>query len=104
MAAGCTHLDQTTVTALPASADGCEECLAAGGAWLHLRICLSCGHAGCCDNSPDSHATAHAGATGHPSIRSIAPGEEWSWCIVDKVAMRIPEVRGQTAIPPSPMT
>lgn len=101
--AGCTHLDQIAITELPASAEGCEECLAAGGVWLHLRICLSCGHVGCCDDSPNKHATAHAGATGHAIIRSIEPGEEWSWCFVDEVAMRIPDVTGETAIPPSPM-
>jgi uncharacterized UBP type Zn finger protein len=99
----CTHLDQVTVTELPQAVDGCEDCLAAGGAWLHLRICLSCGHVGCCDDSPNRHATAHAGASGHPIIRSLEPGEDWSWCYADELGMRIPEVHGATRIPPSPM-
>jgi uncharacterized UBP type Zn finger protein len=99
----CTHLDQITVTELPEEVAGCEDCLAAGGVWLHLRICLSCGHVGCCDDSPSKHATAHAQSSGHPIIRSIEPGEDWSWCYPDDVAMRIPEVHGAPRIPPSPM-
>ena len=101
--ARCTHLDSVTVTELPASVDGCPDCLAAGEPWCHLRICLSCGNVGCCDDSPNRHATAHATSSGHPLIRSIQPGEDWSWCFVDEVAMRIPEVTGAPAIPPSPM-
>jgi uncharacterized UBP type Zn finger protein len=99
----CTHLDQITVTELPEEVAGCEDCLAAGGVWLHLRICLSCGHVGCCDDSPSKHATAHAQSSGHPIIRSIEPGEDWSWCYPDDVAMRIAEVHGAPRIPPSPM-
>jgi uncharacterized UBP type Zn finger protein len=99
----CDHLGTITVTELPASADGCQECLAQGGVWLHLRICLECGHVGCCDDSPGRHATAHAHAEGHPLVRSLEPGETWSWCYLDEVAMVIPGVRGQTRIPPSPM-
>ena len=101
--AECTHLGAITVLELPASVEGCEDCLRIGGKWLHLRICLSCGHVGCCDDSPNRHATAHAGDTGHPLIRSLEPGEEWSWCFVDQVAMIVSDVRGQTRIPPSPM-
>ena len=101
--ARCTHLDSVTVTELPDAADGCVDCLPTGDPWCHLRICLSCGHVGCCDDSPNRHATAHAQDTGHPLIRSIQPGEEWSWCFVDEVAMRIPQVTGAPAIPPSPM-
>ncbi len=99
----CTHLDSVKVTELPDSSDGCEECLASDGVWCHLRICLTCGHVGCCDSSPNRHATAHAQATGHPLIRSIQPGEDWSWCFVDEVMMRIGEVAGEPRIPPSPM-
>jgi uncharacterized UBP type Zn finger protein len=102
-AAPCTHLDHIEVLDLPESVDGCEECLATGGAWLHLRICLECGHVGCCDDSPNRHATAHAHATEHPIIRSLEPGEDWCWCFVDEVAMRIPDVRGATRIPASPL-
>jgi uncharacterized UBP type Zn finger protein len=99
----CTHLDHVLITELPDQVDGCEECLAAGGEWLHLRICLECGHVGCCDDSPNRHATAHAAATSHPIIRSLEPGERWSWCFVDELAMIIPEVQGTTRIPPSPL-
>lgn len=63
--------------------EGCEECLAAGGRWVHLRRCLSCGHVGCCDSSPGKHATAHFQATGHPVVRSYEPGETWRWCYAD---------------------
>jgi uncharacterized UBP type Zn finger protein len=99
----CTHLDHVHVTQLPEAVDGCEECLLTGDPWLHLRICLECGHVGCCDDSPNRHATAHAGSHEHPIIRSIEPGEQWSWCYVDGVTMIVPEVVGETRIPPSPM-
>jgi uncharacterized UBP type Zn finger protein len=99
----CTHLDSITVTQLPESVEGCEDCLREGGAWLHLRICLSCGHVGCCDDSPARHASAHARDNAHHLIRSLEPGEDWVWCFADEVAMRIPEIRGNTRIPPSPM-
>ncbi|HEY2479092.1 MAG TPA: UBP-type zinc finger domain-containing protein [Solirubrobacterales bacterium] len=62
---------------VPPSGDGCAECLAAGGWWLHLRRCAACGHVGCCDNSPEQHATRHYEETGHPVIRSFEPGETW---------------------------
>ncbi len=101
--ASCTHLDMVALTELPAEVAGCEECLRGGGEWLHLRICLTCGHVGCCDDSPNRHATAHQRASGHPLIRSLEPGEEWSWCYEDEVAMVIADVHGQTRIPPSPM-
>lgn len=99
----CTHLDQVQVTQLPDAVDGCEDCLASGDKWLHLRICLECGKVGCCDDSPNRHASAHAQASGHPLIRSLEPGEEWSYCFVDEVALLIPKVRGETQIPPSPL-
>ena len=85
------------------SALGCEECLKLGSAWVHLRLCRTCGHVGCCDSSPERHASAHAGASDHPIMRSLEPGEDWSWCVVDEVAMLIPEVHGETRIPPSPL-
>jgi hypothetical protein len=99
----CTHLDHVHVTELPEAVDGCEECLAENGGWVHLRICLECGHVGCCDSSPGRHASGHARAAGHPIIRSLEPGEDWSWCFEDEVAMRIPRVQGETRIPPSPL-
>jgi uncharacterized UBP type Zn finger protein len=99
----CRHLDTITVTELPESVAGCEDCLASGGVWMHLRICLACGHVGCCDDSPNRHASKHAAAAGHPLIRSLEPGEDWSWCFLDEVAMVISEITGETRIPPSPM-
>jgi uncharacterized UBP type Zn finger protein len=99
----CTHLNTIEVTELPASVDGCTDCLRDGGVWLHLRICLQCGHVGCCDDSPGQHASRHADAAGHPLIRSLEPGEDWVWCFPDELAMVIPEITGTTRIPPSPM-
>jgi hypothetical protein len=101
--AACTHLDQIRITQLPDAVDGCEECLLTGDPWLHLRICLECGKVGCCDDSPNRHARAHAQLGGHPLIHSLEPGERWSWCFVDELAMDIPAVQGETVIPPSPM-
>ena len=83
----CTHLDQITVR--PPSRDeieGCEECLKTGDRWVHLRMCETCGKIGCCDSSPNRHASRHAHDEGHPIARSAEPGEEWSWCYVDEVA------------------
>jgi uncharacterized UBP type Zn finger protein len=86
MAETCTHLDTVEVLELPDAIPGCEECLAMGSTWVHLRMCQSCGHIGCCDDSPNRHATAHFAATEHPIIRSAEPGEDWSWCFVDELA------------------
>jgi uncharacterized UBP type Zn finger protein len=101
--ADCTHLDHVLITELPERVEGCADCLLTGDPWLHLRICLECGHVGCCDDSPNRHASAHARSTMHPIIRSLQPGETWSWCYVDELGMIIPEVKGKTRIPPSPM-
>jgi uncharacterized UBP type Zn finger protein len=101
--ATCDHTDQVKLHELPASAEGCEDCLRTGSQWVHLRICLTCGHVGCCDDSPMRHATAHAQSAAHPIIRSIEPGEEWCWCFIDEVAYRLPDVHGETRIPPSPL-
>jgi uncharacterized UBP type Zn finger protein len=83
--ATCTHLDEISVTELPSSIAGCEECLRTGGRWVHLRMCASCGQIGCCDASPHRHARVHAAESGHPIARSAEPGEEWSWCYVDEI-------------------
>jgi hypothetical protein len=99
----CTHLDHVHVTELPEAVDGCEDCLASGGKWVHLRICLECGRVGCCDSSPGRHASAHARESHHPIIRSLQPGEDWSWCFEDEIGLLIPQVRGETRIPPSPL-
>lgn len=64
---------------------GCEECLKMGASWVHLRVCLICGHVGCCDQSQHKHATAHYNATGHEVIQSFEPGEDWLWCYVDEL-------------------
>lgn len=85
----CAHADDLAVTTPPDPVPGCEECLAAGGTWVHLRLCQACGHVGCCDDSPGRHATAHHEATGHPVVRSAEPGEDWSWCYVDEVMFRV---------------
>jgi CPA1 family monovalent cation:H+ antiporter len=71
----------------PTTPHGCQECLASGGRWVHLRCCRTCGHVGCCDSSPGRHATAHFHATHHPVIRSHEPGETWSWCYVDEAML-----------------
>ena len=87
----CTHLDQVRIFDVPARAQvpGCEECLKMGGQWVHLRMCMICGHVGCCDNSPGQHATAHFDETGHPLIQSFEPGEAWWWCYVDEFAFEV---------------
>lgn len=89
MPAECTHLDQVQVLEAPAQIEGCEECLKMGTRWVHLRMCQTCGHIGCCDNSPEKHATAHNHETGHPIIRSVEPGETWSWCYPDELMMEL---------------
>jgi uncharacterized UBP type Zn finger protein len=69
---------------VPQTTEGCQECLLIGSPWLHLRLCLTCGHVGCCDSSPMRHARAHARTDGHPIVRSFEPGEAWRWCYVDE--------------------
>jgi hypothetical protein len=81
----CSHLDLIKLTTLPASIAGCEECLAIGGSWVHLRMCMTCGKIGCCDSSPNRHASRHAREEDHPVVLSAEPGEEWSWCFIDEV-------------------
>ncbi len=85
MASKCTHLDQIQVEP-PEQYAGCEECLKTGDSWVHLRLCLTCGKVGCCDDSPNRHATAHNHETHHPIIRSAEPGEEWCYCYPDELA------------------
>jgi len=87
--ADCTHLDSVQLLDLPDPVDGCEECLKLGMTWVHLRMCTTCGHIGCCDNSEGKHATAHYHETKHPIIRSAEPGEDWSWCYPDELMMRL---------------
>jgi hypothetical protein len=82
----CGHLDQIQVTELPEHIAGCEECLKTGDRWVHLRMCNTCGKIGCCDSSPNRHASKHAAEIDHPIARSAEDGEDWSWCYVDEVA------------------
>jgi hypothetical protein len=84
----CDHL--SPATDVTPRADGCEDCLAIGGRWVHLRLCMTCGHVGCCDSSPNRHATAHFGHTDHPLVQSFEPGEDWWWCYVDEVVLDVP--------------
>jgi diadenylate cyclase len=79
----CSHLDQIRDVA-PRSM-GCEECLQSEDVWVHLRLCLVCGHVGCCDDSQNKHATSHYELTGHPVIESLEPEEDWRWCFIDKI-------------------
>ena len=83
MSNDCTHFHH--IVTREGNTDGCEECLQTGDTWVHLRVCLTCGHVGCCDQSKNRHATKHFHATGHPVIRSNEPGETWGWCYVDRV-------------------
>jgi uncharacterized UBP type Zn finger protein len=87
MASVCTHLD--TITEAPPSDDGCTDCLAIGGRWVHLRRCTSCGHVGCCDSSPNTHATKHFHASAHPIVQSFEPGEDWFWCYADDAGFEL---------------
>ncbi len=84
---GCTHTDTTHVHDVRPSAPGCEEGLKTGDSWVHLRLCMECGHVGCCDSSPNRHATKHFHATQHPVMRSVQPGETWGYCYVDDVML-----------------
>lgn len=75
----------------PRTPEGCEECLKTGSAWVHLRLCLSCGHVGCCDSSPGRHATKHFQHKHHPVVASFEPGEQWAWCYVDQAEVDVPD-------------
>lgn len=81
MAESCPHFDQ--IRAVKPSARGCEDCLRIGEPWIGLRLCLTCGHVGCCDDSKNAHATRHFQETQHPLIRSFVRGEKWGWCYID---------------------
>jgi uncharacterized UBP type Zn finger protein len=81
----CSHLGQ--IRQVTPSANGCEDCLKIGDTWVHLRLCMSCGHVGCCDSSKNKHATEHFHKTTHPIIQSLEPGESWRWCYPDELFM-----------------
>ena len=84
MASECAHLNQIRVTTTDKHV--CEDCVKIGDTWVHLRMCLECGHVGCCDSSKNKHATKHFRHSKHPLVRSIEPGEDWVWCYVDELA------------------
>jgi uncharacterized UBP type Zn finger protein len=90
MSQTCSHLDDLPADGgPPPAADGCVECLAMGSRWVHLRRCVACGHVGCCDSSPNKHATAHHRETQHPLVQSFEPREEWIWCYADDVGFEV---------------
>lgn len=99
MADSCAHLQplwKKGRKAVAPSGHGCKECLADGAEWVHLRLCLDCGHVGCCDSSPNKHATKHFHSSGHPMIRSYEPGENWAFCYVDDVTVdEVPTLSGE---------
>jgi uncharacterized UBP type Zn finger protein len=95
MMAQCTHLDQIRITNTDKHV--CEDCVKIGDTWVHLRLCLECGHIGCCDSSKNKHATKHFHHTKHPLMRSIEPGETWVWCYVDAVSPG--ELSGRAFVP-----
>lgn len=90
--ARCSHLDQVTIVEPAVPVVGCPQCMASGDRWVHLRMCMTCGRVGCCDSSPNRHATAHHRETGHPIARSTEPGERWAWCYVDEVVLRLDDL------------
>jgi uncharacterized UBP type Zn finger protein len=79
----CGHVTSEMPRSVHRPAPGCEDCLRIGGSWVHLRICLTCGHVGCCDSSPNRHATAHHRASHHPVVTSAEVGETWAYCYPD---------------------
>jgi uncharacterized UBP type Zn finger protein len=100
MPEACTHIEEAARRPHPVrpSDHGCKECLAIGSNWVHLRLCLACGHVGCCDNSPNRHATKHSRKTKHPVIRSFEPGEAWAYCYPDhSFAEEFPSFPGEGA-------
>lgn len=92
----CEHVK--TIESVTPSADGCEDCLKTGDQWVHLRLCMECGHVGCCDSSPNRHATKHYHSSHHPIVKSFEPGEEWGYCYPDDMFYEtLPEPKGGKA-------
>ena len=87
--AACSHLDRVRIVEPPEEIAGCEECLRIGSGWVHLRMCQTCGTIRCCDSSPNKHASRHAAEAGHPIVRSVEPGEHWTWCYLDQVMFQL---------------
>ena len=84
MTVECRHLDQ--IKTKTTNKHACEDCVRVGDRWVHLRLCLTCGHVGCCDSSKNKHATKHFLTERHPLVRSIEPGERWVWCYADNLS------------------
>lgn len=84
----CAHRDQIRKVAPAAS--GCEECLEMGDTWVHLRMCMTCGNVGCCNDSKNKHAAGHFQTTNHPIMKSLEPGEDWLWCFIDETKVSVP--------------
>ena len=87
----CDHLDE--IREVAPSGTGCKTCLEIGGVWVHLRMCQTCGHVGCCDNSPNRHATKHFHESDHALVRSFEPGEGWFWCYKDRLFFELEGAR-----------
>jgi len=100
MANLCSHLEDVVdgrARPVTPSSQGCKECLQRGDVWVHLRLCLTCGHVGCCDSSPNKHASKHCLSTLHPVVKSFEPGEDWAWCFIDEIEVdAIPSFPGET--------
>jgi len=96
----CEHLRELTAGDFPPprTPDACEECLKEGTQWVSLRECKTCGHVGCCDSSPGRHATRHFQETGHPVMRSVMPGERWTWCYVHEVTGELARQQGPAGV------
>jgi hypothetical protein len=93
MSETCSH--RASIRDVTPSALGCEECLKTGSGWVHLRLCRQCGHVGCCDSSPNRHATKHHRATAHPIVEGYDPPEGWGWCYVDQIYVDLPDMTPQ---------
>jgi uncharacterized UBP type Zn finger protein len=85
----CSHIKDSKDDAKPLTPEGCQECLETGDRWVHLRLCLTCGHVGCCDSSKNKHATKHFHETDHPVMKSFEPGEHWKWCYIDELMAKV---------------
>lgn len=98
MKEACDHLKSAKSRRVPIQPQtlGCQECLAIGSEWVQLRLCLTCGHVGCCDSSLNRHATAHFLDSSHPVIKSFEPSQNWAWCYVDEQMSTMPEVPAES--------
>jgi hypothetical protein len=94
----CTHLDE--IRDVGRGLNVCPQCVEIGSTWVHLRQCLSCGQTGCCSDSPNTHASKHADATGHPVMRSLEPDEDWMWCFPDEQQFRRARTGGFLVVDP----